>query len=342
TVFMLMHYVPSQSGVNEQCSTNSCLFCCQKGTVIVSASLKRRAYVPGEEILIYADILNMSNTLIHKSCAKLVQVVTYLSNKGFRSHVDEVIVSQVYRGRVACGESDTWDGVRVTVPPLPPTSKFENFCKLMEIEYRLDVSSFNYTSYEFFILFIVDIDGRSSPLELQMPLMVGTVPLHREFSKLEQASEEGNLVYIPPLVPQTMETKYKKLPAVFSGPCVWGPRSVETYYYRQVNRHQEVPSVPNRIPQVVLAPHQKEKSFAPRYVCYRHEEGLTPGPVFARGVPQIVITEHPPCLRHHHLPPTSRRHSAPGHIMMPSPEKVPTTPADTPLRHKLPDIPETK
>jgi hypothetical protein len=70
----------------------------------------------------------------------LFQVVTYLSNKGFRSHVDELVISQVYRGKVACGESDTWDGVPLTVPPLPPTTKLENFCKLMEIEYHLDVS----------------------------------------------------------------------------------------------------------------------------------------------------------------------------------------------------------
>jgi hypothetical protein len=54
--------------------------------------------------------------------------------------VDEVVISHVYRGKVACGESDTWDGVPLTVPPLPPTSKPENFCKLMEIEYHLDVS----------------------------------------------------------------------------------------------------------------------------------------------------------------------------------------------------------
>lgn len=63
-----------QCGVTDQRSTNSCLFCCQKGTIIVSASLKRRAYAPGENILISADIVNMSNTPIHRSCAKLIQV----------------------------------------------------------------------------------------------------------------------------------------------------------------------------------------------------------------------------------------------------------------------------
>jgi hypothetical protein len=65
--------------VNEQRSTNSCLFCCQKGTIIVSASLKRRAYVPGENIIISADILNMSNTPVHRSCVKLMQVSVFTS-----------------------------------------------------------------------------------------------------------------------------------------------------------------------------------------------------------------------------------------------------------------------
>jgi hypothetical protein len=54
--------------------------------------------------------------------------------------VDEVVISQVYGGKVECGESDTWDGVPLTVPPLPPTTKLDDFCNLMEIEYHLDVS----------------------------------------------------------------------------------------------------------------------------------------------------------------------------------------------------------
>jgi hypothetical protein len=129
---------------------------------------------------------------------------------------------------------------------------------------------------------------------------------------------------------------------VFSGPSVWGPQSVEMYYYRQVDRHQEALTVPNRLAQALLAPHQQEKVFAPRYICYRNAADLTPNTGFAHGVPQIVITEHPPCLRHHHLPPTSRRHSAPGHIMVLTPEMVSTTPTDTSTKQNLPDIPETK
>jgi hypothetical protein len=120
---------------------------------------------------------------------------------------------------------------------------------------------------------------------------------------------------------------------------------VELYYYRQVSRCQEALSVRNRVPQAVLAPHQRDKLFAPRYICYQKAAGLAPDRGFARCVPQIVITEHPPCIHHHHhhhLPPTSRRHSAPGHITALTPDRVPTTPTDTPLKQKLPDIPETK
>jgi len=125
---------------------------------------------------------------------------------------------------------------------------------------------------------------------------------------------------------------------VFSGPCVWGPQPVEYYYHQQVNRHQEAKTMP----QAVLAPHQEEKMFVPRYICYRSVAGLARDSGFAHGIPQIVITEYPPCLRHRRLPRTSRRHSAPGHIAVRSPERVPATPADTPLQEKLPDIPETK
>jgi hypothetical protein len=130
--------------------------------------------------------------------------------------------------------------------------------------------------------------------------------------------------------------------AVFSGPCVWGPQSVERYYYRQVDRRQEAQTAPNRVPQVVLAPHQREKMFVPRYIRYQNAAGLTPDTGFAHGVPQIVITEHPPCLRHRHLPPKCRRHSAPGHITLLAPDRVPRTPADTCTKQKLSDIRHTK
>ncbi|CAG2069023.1 unnamed protein product, partial [Timema podura] len=104
--------------------------------------------------------------------------VTYFSNKGFRNYVSEGCVSEASRGPVPSGESDTWYRVRLPVPSIPPTSKFTNCCKLMDIDYKLN--------------FVVEMVGEPEPLELHLPLVIGTVPLHKKFPYLmtSQALEE--------------------------------------------------------------------------------------------------------------------------------------------------------
>ena len=57
----------------------------------------------------------------------------------------------------------------------------------------------------------MDIAGETNLLKLQMPLIVGTVPLQREFSKLEPVTTKDYKGQSLPLIPQRMETKYKKL-----------------------------------------------------------------------------------------------------------------------------------
>jgi hypothetical protein len=57
----------------------------------------------------------------------------------------------------------------------------------------------------------VEIAGETNPLEIQMPLIVGIVPLHREFSKLQPAMTKDYKNNAPPLILQTMDTKYRKL-----------------------------------------------------------------------------------------------------------------------------------
>lgn len=57
----------------------------------------------------------------------------------------------------------------------------------------------------------MDIAGETNLLKLQMPLIVGTVPLQREFSKLEPVTAKEYKDQALPLIPQKMETKYKKL-----------------------------------------------------------------------------------------------------------------------------------
>ncbi|XP_063220033.1 uncharacterized protein LOC134529626 [Bacillus rossius redtenbacheri] len=307
----------SQSGASEQRSTNSCLFCCRKGTVVVSAAVKRRGYVPGELVHVTADVLNMSDRQVRRTCACLRQVVTYFSSKGFRNYVSEGSVSEVQRGAVPSGESDTWCRVPLPVPPVPPTTRFTNCCKLMDIEYRLD--------------FVVELVGDPEPLVLQLPLLVGSVPLQKHFGELMSARDLPDYIQLQPL-PAAVQSKYPDLPGATSEPCAWGPRAVDTYYYKQLGRGREQALVVSG-----TRPQPRDLVFSPRYVCYvrRDEQRDYPDSLARRSaveLPQIVVTRPGACVKHHHdKTPLSRRHSAPAHLVACPPPPPP---------HRLPGLKE--
>jgi hypothetical protein len=81
----------------------------------------------------------------------------------------------------------------------------------------------------------VDVAGETSSVEIQMPLIVGTVPLHREFSKLQPAMVKDYKSYAAPLIPQTMDTKYKKL-REFCYKCIL-MRESEQSHIQNINNH---------------------------------------------------------------------------------------------------------
>jgi hypothetical protein len=87
----------------------------------------------------------------------------------------------------------------------------------------------------------VEIAGETNPLEIQMPLIVGTVPLHREFSKLQPAMTKDRKNHAPPLILQTMDTKYRKLRKL----CyefIFISDILCCHTFKQINRYQELKS----------------------------------------------------------------------------------------------------
>ncbi|XP_049792474.1 arrestin domain-containing protein 17-like [Schistocerca nitens] len=260
----------AESGAYEQRSTNSCLFCCKKGTVIASAKVKRTGFVPGEEIAVSADILNMSDRPIYRTSARLKQVVTYLSSRGLRSHVDERVVAEVSRGAVASGDSDAWHEVPLTVPPVPPSSRFTNCCKLMDIDYRLDL--------------LVELE--TEPMELRLPLWLGTVPLCKQFPNLLAAADvDPGLSRVR--FPTATVAKYPDLPVSTGEPCVFGPRPLDGYFWRR-RPLERAPGV-----------RTSDRGWAPRYPTYRPRpppEGTVRALLRQSGahqLPTIVITRPP-------------------------------------------------
>uniref|UniRef100_T1IBG6 Arrestin_N domain-containing protein n=1 Tax=Rhodnius prolixus TaxID=13249 RepID=T1IBG6_RHOPR len=66
----------AESGCEEQKTTNSCLFCCPRGTIVASAELRRRGFAPGEVAPLLVEIHNMSNSTISSLKAVIIQVIS--------------------------------------------------------------------------------------------------------------------------------------------------------------------------------------------------------------------------------------------------------------------------
>ena len=54
--------------------------------------------------------------------------------------VEERVIKEIVRGMIPSGESDFWESVAITVPPLV-TNNVHLTCRLIEISYRLEVST---------------------------------------------------------------------------------------------------------------------------------------------------------------------------------------------------------
>ena len=62
---------------------------------------------------------------------------------GVKEVVEERVVQEVVRGIIPPGESDMWEGVALTVPPLVPAN-IHLTCRLLHVQYRIDVSHTTY------------------------------------------------------------------------------------------------------------------------------------------------------------------------------------------------------
>ncbi|CAH1406990.1 unnamed protein product [Nezara viridula] len=202
----------AEAGCEEHKTTNSCLFCCPKGTIVASAELRRRGFAPGEIAPICVEVHNMSNTIITSLRAVVVQVVGYISGQGLRRHEDTRRVLEVTRGEVRPGVSFTWGSAGVRLPPLPPTTFTMDSCKIMTISYRIDVMMY--------------LAGGKEPLILQLPIIIGNVPLKRHFPLL---APELNVMEPSVPLPKVVTFRYDRFPGVASSESV-NPQQSECVY----------------------------------------------------------------------------------------------------------------
>lgn len=128
-----------------------------RGLVCLSAKIERKGYTPGEVIPVFAEVDNGSTRAVRPRAA-VVQTQTFTA-RGARKQ-KRVVVASVAGEPVGPGRRALWQGRPLPIPPVGPSILR---CELLRVDYALKVC--------------VDIPG-SPKLLLELPLVIGTVPLH--------------------------------------------------------------------------------------------------------------------------------------------------------------------
>ncbi|KPP64007.1 hypothetical protein Z043_117688, partial [Scleropages formosus] len=149
-----------------------CCWFCTSGPISLSAKIERKGYTPGESIHIFAEIENCSSRVVMPKAA-IYQTQTFFA-KGKIKEVKQLVAN--LRGEsLSSGKTETWNGKMLKIPPVSPSILD---CSIIRVEYSLTV--------------YVDIPGAVN-LSLNLPLVIGTIPLHPFGSRTSSVSSQCSM-----------------------------------------------------------------------------------------------------------------------------------------------------
>ncbi|KAG8594344.1 hypothetical protein GDO81_001156 [Engystomops pustulosus] len=165
---------------------------CNLGQVSVTAKIDRKGYTPGEVIPIFAEIDNCTSRTITPKAA-IIQSQTFIARGTLKQK--KSVVATLNGDAVPAGKRETWHGRALKIPPLGPSIIQ---CRIIRVEYVLKVC--------------VEIPG-SSKLLLELPLVIGTIPLHPFGSRTSSVGSQYsvNLDWRYMTAPEQPERKYLNL-----------------------------------------------------------------------------------------------------------------------------------
>ncbi|XP_054837940.1 arrestin domain-containing protein 2 [Eublepharis macularius] len=143
-----------------------------RGQVSVSAKIDRKGYTPGEVIPIFAEIDNCTTRSVVPKAA-IIQTQTFIA-RGTKKQKKSVVAS-IVGDPIAAGKREVWHGRALKIPPVGPSILQ---CRIIHVEYVLKVC--------------VDIPG-TSKLLLELPLVIGTIPLHPFGSRTSSVSSQYSI-----------------------------------------------------------------------------------------------------------------------------------------------------
>ncbi|KAM6189548.1 arrestin domain-containing protein 2 isoform 2-T2 [Sarcoramphus papa] len=142
---------------------------CNRGQVSVTAKIDRKGYTPGDVIPIFAEIDNCTSRAVVPKAA-IIQTQTFIA-RGTKKQKKSVVTS-IVGDSIAAGKREVWHGRALKIPPVGPSILQ---CRIIQVEYSLKVC--------------VDIPG-TSKLLLELPLVIGTIPLHPFGSRTSSVSSQ--------------------------------------------------------------------------------------------------------------------------------------------------------
>ncbi|XP_025998073.1 arrestin domain-containing protein 2 isoform X1 [Astatotilapia calliptera] len=156
------------------------------GQVSVTAKIDRKGYTPGEVIPVFAEFDNStSRSVVPK--AFIIQTQTFIARGTMKQK--RSVVATLCGDIVGAKRRETWHGRAIKIPPVGPSILQ---CRIIKVEYMLKVC--------------VDVPG-TSKLCLELPLVIGTIPLHPFGSRTSSVSSQYsvNLEWLHMAIPEQPE-----------------------------------------------------------------------------------------------------------------------------------------
>ncbi|XP_005730251.1 arrestin domain-containing protein 2 isoform X2 [Pundamilia nyererei] len=156
------------------------------GQVSVTAKIDRKGYTPGEVIPVFAEFDNStSRSVVPK--AFIIQTQTFIARGTMKQK--RSVVATLCGDIVGAKRRETWHGRAIKIPPVGPSILQ---CRIIKVEYMLKVC--------------VDVPG-TSKLCLELPLVIGTIPLHPFGSRTSSVSSQYsvNLEWLRMAIPEQPE-----------------------------------------------------------------------------------------------------------------------------------------
>lgn len=179
---------PFYCEAEEKINTNACS---SSGLINCRVRLDRGGYVPGENILVSAEIENSTKLSIKKTRAILTETVEYRAkNKIIQSETREL--ASVERGKIGSKSTEVWKKEMLHIPALPPTNL--RGCHLIKIHYD--------------VYFQIITKNAKKPIKLQLPIVMATYPVRNKDGTLKRrkgASYPNNLPVFRPWMEDTLK-----------------------------------------------------------------------------------------------------------------------------------------